>query len=72
MKGVVLDLMALAAQGAVFFVGLALSLAFGMFLAAHLDGPGGLLFATVVAGAGLLGAAAGSQALKDYLVRRDL
>lgn len=72
MKGVVLDVVALAAQGVAFLVGMILSLMVGMFLAAHLDGPGGLLIATVVSGAGLLGAAVGSQALKDYLVRRDL
>lgn len=71
MKGVMLDVVALLAQGAAFLVGLIVSLAVGMFLAAHLDGPGGLLIATVISGAGLLGAAVASQALKDYLVRRD-
>ena len=40
-------------------------------LAAHLDGPGGLLIATVISGAGLLGAAVASQALRDYLIRRE-
>jgi hypothetical protein len=63
--------LALAAQGVAFIVGLALSLIVGMYLAAHLDGPGGLLIATVIAGAGLLGAAIASQSLRDYLVRRD-
>ncbi|MDB4968580.1 MAG: hypothetical protein JWN44_4269 [Myxococcales bacterium] len=71
MKGVVAEALALLAQCAAFFVGLVLSLILGMVLAAHLDGPGGLLIATVLSGAGLLGAAVGSQALRDYLSRRD-
>ena len=71
MKGIAGDMIGLLAQCALFAVGLVLSLVIGMVLAAHLDGPGGLLIATVVSGAGLLGAAVGSQALRDYLVRRE-
>lgn len=70
-NGLVVDLLALGAQCVVFFVGLVLSLVIGMMLAAHLDGPGGLLIATVISGAGLLGAAVGSQALRDWLIRRE-
>jgi hypothetical protein len=71
MKGVTADIVGLLAQCAVFVVGLVLSLLLGMVLAAHLDGPGGLLIATVISGAGLLGAAVASQALRDYLMRRE-
>jgi hypothetical protein len=71
MKGLAGDMVGLLAQCLVFAVGLVLSLILGMVLGAHLDGPGGLLIATVVSGAGLLGAAVASQALRDYLVRRD-
>jgi hypothetical protein len=71
MKGVALDVVALLAQGAAFIAGLIVSLLVGMYLAAHLDGPGGLLIATVISGAGLLGAAVASQSLRDYLVRRE-
>jgi hypothetical protein len=71
MKGLTLDIVALAAQCGAFAVGLVLSLMLGMVLAAHLDGPGGLIIATVVAGAGLLGAAVASQSLRDYLIRRE-
>ncbi len=71
MKGWTADLVGLLAQCAVFLVGLVLSLVVGMVLAAHLDGPGGLLIATIVSGAGLLGAAVASQALRDYLLRRE-
>lgn len=71
MKGVALDVVALLAQCGAFFVGMVLSIVIGMVLAAHLDGPGGLIIATVISGAGLLGAAVASQALKDYLLRRD-
>jgi hypothetical protein len=59
-------------QVAVFFVGLVLSLALGMMLAVLLDGTGGLLIATVVAGAGLLGGAVLSQAVHDYVIIRAL
>lgn len=71
MKGWTADLVGLLAQCAVFLVGLVLSLVVGMVLGAHLDGPGGLLIATVISGAGLLGAAVASQALRDYLMRRE-
>jgi hypothetical protein len=71
MKGVGADLLALGAQCMAFVVGLLVSLVVGMVLAAHLDGPGGLLIATVVSGAGLLGAAVASQALRDFLLRRE-
>lgn len=71
MKGITADLVGLLAQCVVFVVGLVLSLVIGMVLAAHLDGPGGLLIATVISGAGLLGAAVASQALRDYLMRRE-
>jgi hypothetical protein len=71
MKGLGLDALALAAQCVAFIVGLIVSLLVGMFLAAHLDGSGGLLIATVIAGAGLLGAAVASQSLRDYLIRRE-
>jgi hypothetical protein len=71
MKGLVGDIVGLVAQCVLFVVGLILSLVIGMVLAAHLDGPGGLLIATVISGAGLLGAAVASQALRDYMMRRD-
>ena len=71
MKGWTADLVGLVAQCALFIVGLVLSLVVGMVLGAHLDGPGGLLIATIVSGAGLLGAAVASQALRDYLMRRE-
>jgi hypothetical protein len=71
MKGWTADLVGLLAQCALFLVGLVLSLVVGMVLAAHLDGPGGLLIATVISGGGLLGAAVASQALRDYLMRRE-
>lgn len=71
MKGVTADLVGIFAQCVVFVAGLLLSLVVGMVLAAHLDGPGGLLIATLVSGAGLLGAAVASQALRDYLMRRE-
>ena len=71
MKGLAGDMVGLLAQCALFALGLVMSLVIGMVLAAHLDGPGGLLIATVVSGAGLLGAAVASQALRDYLGRRE-
>jgi hypothetical protein len=71
LKGLVAEVTGLLAQCALFVVGLVLSLVIGMVLAAHLDGPGGLLIATVLSGAGLLGAAVASQALRDYLARRE-
>ncbi len=63
---------ALLAQAGFFLVGLVLSIAIGMVLSTFLDGPGGLLIATVISGAGLLGAAAMSQSLRDYLLERRL
>jgi hypothetical protein len=70
MSGLWTEVLATLAQGAAFVIGLILSLVVGMALAAHLDGPGGLLFATVVSGAGLLGSAALSQVLRDRMVER--
>jgi hypothetical protein len=71
MKGFAVDALALLAQCVAFAIGLVASLVLGMVLAAHLDGPGGLLIATVISGAGLLAAAVASQALRDYLIRRE-
>lgn len=62
------EILALVAQAGVFLFGLAVSLVVGIFLGSKLDGPGGLLIATVIAGAGLLGAAVVSQILHDYLL----
>lgn len=64
----VAEVVALGAQVLFFLAGLALSLVVGMVLAAVLDGPGGLLIATVLSGAGLLAAAALSQSLRDHLL----
>ena len=44
----------------------------GMFFGKILHGPGGLLIATLIAGAGLLAAAALSQTLHDWLIQRSL
>ena len=66
-----LEIKASLLQGAIFMVGLTLSLAVGMFLAAQLDSTGGLLVATIVAGAGLLGAAVLSQMAHDHLVTAE-
>jgi hypothetical protein len=60
------------AQGGVFTAGMVLSIAVGMFLAAHLDSVGGLLVATLVAGVGLLGAATLSQVVHDNLVTAEV
>jgi len=68
MRDVKGEILATAAQGGVFLAGLLLSLIVGMVLAAHLDGPGGLLVATIISGAGLLAAAALSQTLRDWLL----
>jgi hypothetical protein len=65
---VLLEIKATVLQGLIFVVGLVLSLVVGMFLARHLDGAPGLLFATIVAGAGLLGAAVFSQVVHDHIV----
>jgi hypothetical protein len=64
------ETIAALAQGAFFMVGLTLSLLVGMVLAAHADGPGGLLIATVISGAGLLAAAGFSQSLREFLLDR--
>lgn len=66
------ELVAFAAQGLFFLAGLAVSLLVGMVLGAVLEGPGGLLVATLISGAGLLAAAALSQSLRDHLVQRGL
>ena len=58
----------LVAQGAVFLIGLCVSLVVGMLLGARTDGPGGLLVATLIAGVGLLGAAVLSQVAHDRIV----
>jgi hypothetical protein len=63
-----MEIKASIAQGLIFVVGLALSLVVGMFLSRYLDGTPGLLFATIVAGAGLLGAAVLSQVVHDHIV----
>ena len=55
-------------QGTIFVVGLAGSLLVGMVLSRYLDGAPGLLFATLVAGGGLLGAAVLSQVVHDHIV----
>ena len=59
------------AQAGIFIVGLVVSIAGGMFLAAHLDGALGLLVATVAAGAGLLGGAVLSQVAHDHIVTAE-
>jgi hypothetical protein len=66
------DAVALLAQALFFLAGLAISLLVGMVLAAMLDGPGGLLIATIISGSGLLASAALSQNLRDYLLQRGL
>jgi hypothetical protein len=70
MEGLLGEVLGLLLQAAVFLVGLVLSIVVGMVLAAHLDGPGGLLVATVIAGAGLLGGAGLSQMLRERLLER--
>jgi hypothetical protein len=66
-----LEIKAAVVQGAIFLVGLVISLAVGMFLAKHLEGAAGLLFATILAGAGLLGGAVLSQVVHDHLVTAE-
>ena len=60
--------LALGAQCVFFTIVMAISVAVGMVMAAYLDGPGGLLVATVVSGAGLLLGANLSQALHDRIL----
>jgi hypothetical protein len=67
-----IEILSLLAQGATFLVGLAISLVVGMVLAAYLDGPGGLLIATITSGVGLLVAAGASQWVRDHILFRDL
>jgi hypothetical protein len=66
------EALGLLAQVAVFAIGLVISLVVGMVLAAHTDGPGGLLVATILSGAGLLTSAALSQTLRDHLTLKGL
>lgn len=66
------ELGALAAQCVFFLAGMIVSIMIGMFFGKILHGPGGLLIATVIAGAGLLAAAAFSQTLHDWLIQRSL
>jgi hypothetical protein len=63
-----LEAKALLAQVGVFVAGLALSIVVGMFLAAHLDGAGGLLLATLIGGTGLLAGAVFSQVVHDHIL----
>jgi hypothetical protein len=66
-----LEIKASLAQAGIFVVGLALSLVVGMVLARFLDGAPGLLFATIIAGGGLLGAAVLSQVAHDHIVTAE-
>jgi hypothetical protein len=63
-----LEIKASVLQVVIFVVGLTLSLVVGVMLAAHLDGAAWLLFATLVAGSGLLAAAVFSQVVHDHIV----
>lgn len=66
------ELGALGAQCVFFLAGMVVSIMIGMFFGKILHGPGGLLIATLIAGAGLLAAAAFSQTLHDWLIQRSL
>ena len=70
MSSLFAEIIGLLAQGVSFLVGLGLSIVVGMALAGMVDGPLGLLGATVVAGAGLLGSAVLSQLLRDRILER--
>ena len=70
MSSLFAEIIGLLAQGVSFLVGLGLSIVVGMALAGMVDGPLGLLGATVVAGAGLLGSAVLSQWLRDRILER--
>jgi hypothetical protein len=69
MKDVMTEIFGLLVQCLIFLVGLVISLAVGLALAERLDGPGWLLVATVIAGAGLLTAAVLSQIVRERLTR---
>lgn len=72
MKVILEELVGLAAQVAVFLVGLVLSVGGGMLIATRLDSIPGLVVATVLAGAGLLSAASFSQTVRDRIAERQL
>lgn len=72
MKVILEELVGLAAQVAVFLVGLVLSVGGGMLVATRLDSIPGLVVATVLAGAGLLSAASFSQTVRDRIAERQL
>ena len=65
------EVLGLLAQGAVFLVGLVVSLTVGILLAAQTDGPGLLILVTLIAGIGLLGAAVLSQQVHDRIAFGD-
>jgi len=65
------EILGLLAQGAVFLVGLVISLTVGIVLAARTDGPGLLILVTLIAGFGLLGAAVLSQQVHDRIAFGD-
>lgn len=71
-RPIALEVVSFVAQGATFVLGLVLALVIGMVLAAYLDGPGGLLIATITSGVGLLVAAGASQWVRDHILFRDL
>jgi high-affinity Fe2+/Pb2+ permease len=66
------EMVGLAAQVGVFVAGLVVSVLLGMGLARVLNGPGGLLIATVVSTVLLLAAAGFSQTARDRIVDRAL
>lgn len=72
MKVFLEELVGLSVQLAVFLVGLVLSVAIGMIVATSVDSIGGLVIATIVAGAGLLSAASFSQTVRDRIAERQL
>ena len=71
MEDVKREVVGLAAQAAVFLLGLFISLGAGMLMGARTEGPAGLLVATVLAGGGLLVAAVFSQVAHDRIVYRE-
>lgn len=72
MKVFLEELVGLSAQLAVFLLGLVLSVAGGMLIAARLDSIPGLVIATILSGAGLLSAASFSQTVRDRIAERQL